>query len=578
MFRLKSLLTFTVAASVSAVAIAQLSAPDSAAASRFAVVGDVLSPDTYESPAGSTVSLRDALNAAGMMSATSHVLVIRSDGVQVHQRSEIVADSSVSTASQLTPGDAVVVYAVGPASGTIRPSAALIDGARVCGLTLEGSQVAVGDLLVHCGVSRDRSGFVQLHSLVPGRGRTRVDLREIVQHGDVVVVGRPAGAATADQTRFSPRVSEFREGGIHSGDPLSAGSLMLTSERQEPAGEQELAREPVGDSVNVGVSARGVSLQSAPEELPPSAAPAPELPNSDTRIMSDAGEAAPVPPAEVSLVGDHATAYSLWKVIFVGGLLISGGLVTAGWLMSEAELRQHTLTAAIPAPVSRDTLTPETPGVSFRVERSVPEQLQTPAASPSAHLLQSQEHLRNAAAGGLVAQHEWYGTDWQTTVAQSPQAASSNAAENPVKLPEAAVNQPELLNGAGILTAAESFSDLTDLIRNRLPVDLCDAKLPLRVSLFGHAAGPRRLRIDAAHTQLTPPHFRSGSGGSTARPTAVSAGTTAPSSVPSQESDLPGAAGTGPVATRSQADVRQNRESGAGSLDRALSFLQEQDA
>ncbi|MEZ6039029.1 MAG: hypothetical protein R3C20_00890 [Planctomycetaceae bacterium] len=61
-----------------------------------------------------------------------------------------------------------------------------------------------------------------------------------------------------------------------------------------------------------------------------------------------------------------------------------------------------------------------------------------------------------------------------------------------------AAENPEMISG---------FEALTDLIENRLPIDLCDAALPLRVNLFGTPAGPRRLRIDSAHTSLSGPHF-----------------------------------------------------------------------
>jgi len=60
-------------------------------------------------------------------------------------------------------------------------------------------------------------------------------------------------------------------------------------------------------------------------------------------------------------------------------------------------------------------------------------------------------------------------------------------------------------------SVVESADDLEDLIQNRLPVQLCQADLPLRVTLFGRPAGPRRLRIDNAHKELAAPHFAAGS-------------------------------------------------------------------
>jgi hypothetical protein len=54
---------------------------------------------------------------------------------------------------------------------------------------------------------------------------------------------------------------------------------------------------------------------------------------------------------------------------------------------------------------------------------------------------------------------------------------------------------------------ASAFSELEELIQNRLPVDLKQTDLPLRVTLFGRPAGPRRLRVDAAHETVPAPHM-----------------------------------------------------------------------
>ena len=58
-----------------------------------------------------------------------------------------------------------------------------------------------------------------------------------------------------------------------------------------------------------------------------------------------------------------------------------------------------------------------------------------------------------------------------------------------------------------VVNGAKDLSDLEDLLQNRLPIDLCQVELPLRVSLFGRPAGPRRLRIDAAHSRVPAPHM-----------------------------------------------------------------------
>jgi hypothetical protein len=76
----------------------------------------------------------------------------------------------------------------------------------------------------------------------------------------------------------------------------------------------------------------------------------------------------------------------------------------------------------------------------------------------------------------------------------------SHVAENPNPV-QAADDEP------ASAVPATGFTELEDLLQNRLPIDLCEARLPLRIALFGRPAGPRRLRIDAAHTTLPAPHM-----------------------------------------------------------------------
>jgi hypothetical protein len=108
------------------------------------------------------------------------------------------------------------------------------------------------------------------------------------------------------------------------------------------------------------------------------------------------------------------------------------------------------------------------------------------------------------------------------------------------------------INGAKVL------SDLEDLLQNRLPIDLCQVELPLRVSLFGRPAGPRRLRIDAAHSRVPAPHMNMSSERRRDEAVTVSAQRSA-FEMPSQEE---------------QAGEKKSAATSA-SLDRALHYLQD---
>lgn len=72
--------------------------------------------------------------------------------------------------------------------------------------------------------------------------------------------------------------------------------------------------------------------------------------------------------------------------------------------------------------------------------------------------------------------------------------------------------------------ASTDFEDLEELLQNRLPVDLCQTQLPLKISLFGRPAGPRRLRVDSSHSKLAGPHISMSAERRHEEPTAVTSG------------------------------------------------------
>ena len=112
-----------------------------------------------------------------------------------------------------------------------------------------------------------------------------------------------------------------------------------------------------------------------------------------------------------------------------------------------------------------------------------------------------------------------------------------------------------------------SWGDLDDLINNRLPLELQQAQLPLRISLFGKPAGPQRLRIDAAHTQIAPPHMSLGARNSrrTQPVAAASANVTVPQNVKSRSDTV--------ARTPKSSEVLPQD---SNRFDRSLNFLEEQ--
>ncbi len=124
-----------------------------------------------------------------------------------------------------------------------------------------------------------------------------------------------------------------------------------------------------------------------------------------------------------------------------------------------------------------------------------------------------------------MGDQEWIGGEWQSG---EPAAAQTDRQETMSAAKPSSASRPSVIDELADARAARSrpvteasqveevtpeptSDDLEDLIQNRVPMDLTQAQLPLRVTLFGRPAGPRRLRIDAAHTQIAAPNFAAGS-------------------------------------------------------------------
>ncbi len=276
-----------------------------------------------------------------------------------------------------------------------------------------------------------------------------------------------------------------------------------------------------------------------------------------------------IPIVNESAEEQTANAPGTWNIVFVAVLLISGLLILAGSLRPEQENDVMTPESAEKALSIEEGRAPVV-SVPFLPMASLSDtgrrtaQVTSDSRIATEHatvpmrkhmgaeksLIDVTTHQVASASAGLVSAHEWFGDDWRNnTVAtsvrplnsavataapiQTPVDAPSvtrTVAENSpkpvtslpsleiqpdVKMPAAGQGRADILQSqAGAMTEgtatsenSEAFTELDDLLQNRLPVDLCTARLPMRISLFGRAAGPRRLRIDAAHTKLSGPHI-----------------------------------------------------------------------
>jgi hypothetical protein len=179
--------------------------------------------------------------------------------------------------------------------------------------------------------------------------------------------------------------------------------------------------------------------------------------------------------------------------------------------------------------------------------------------SPSIYLMEKMvvESLSDSKAARPVKIAESIAAEQVTApVAPIIRPIAATVAVDP-EMPSSVPIRPAMSDSA-VNNGAKVLSDLEDLLQNRLPIDLCQVELPLRVSLFGRPAGPRRLRIDAAHSRVPVPHMNMSSERRRDEAVTVSAQRSA-FEMPSQEE---------------QAGEKKSAATSA-SLDRALHYLQD---
>lgn len=162
-----------------------------------------------------------------------------------------------------------------------------------------------------------------------------------------------------------------------------------------------------------------------------------------------------------------------------------------------------------------------------------------------------------------------------------------------VDSPQTIQNQEDIMAHPPMTQAEARY--LEDLIQNRLPMELSQTQLPLRISLFGKPEGPRRLRIDAAHSTIAPPKMARAGSRSKRRETVAAVTTdtvkqearqaeSPDHSVTTQPSQVntPVSVSDAPTQSPPASDAGVPRQSGGdpqsptSGLDKALNFLEEQ--
>lgn len=495
---------------------------------RYTIAGDVPKPDTIE--VDQNLGLRELLLHSGSNAPGKAVIIRGSSHLAFVEN--VFADSA-GPGSILVDGD-VVVFHRDQTTATMARHVILLGGDVPTFARLEAGEYQLGALLNVLGRAVPAGNCVDvLRTEMGGTRRLHLPLHETVVHGDVLLLPMTATGTSrsrqrvqnypltllSDSAPLQIRSASTIDSSLPSAPVASAGSD--THSAMVPLQSPDDTSNDSADDDFSDVPLTTVALET-PLGATDGGTPVLELPSSgpaDSEPMTVASPPAVVPP--------------LWNGLFIFGILGAVLLIVTGWLKvrqeQEAQISPprmttwplqttHSVSESAAPFTSSWTATPASPSVEIplpvgatTVTTMAAEQIPVSAEIAAPGLVRGAPAKKSAPKSQIVKDDEWYGASWREASAAAV-AVPGNMAKGEIEaeptaeddvIPIAMPSEQPEASSSPMSTA----DDLEDLIQNRLPVDLQQAQLPLRVSLFGRPAGPRRLRIDSAHKQLAAPHF-----------------------------------------------------------------------
>lgn len=544
---------------------------------QFTVAGDVQNPNTWvdtEIAHGDSVYLRDVLEKAGAMGDGSAV-ILRGSSLQ-NGVTEFVSAQMAGRGSQLQNGDIVVFHqTVTTQSGKNNILLIAHSIPHVVLLDEVGNQMR--DLLAFLHLPFPLQQTVPVMRTYKGGPALRqIPPNGPLVHGDVVLLNSITSVDPAQISQFFGQMSpEFpvtpSPSFIHTvanqrtieaaADSTGHGGHMLPS----------VNADSVSDDCETG-NLRFPVIAAAVEPVIPGAVAEPSVAAPSVILDNE--------PVTVGATIAEGTSSLLWNLVFIFGLLGAVTLLVTGWLRTRREsltLKEQTAASQYTERVAGEvpvyaTSVGQTPilneqiqSASFLSEVSITAEVPLPAVLPTdtaTSIEQSalmSDSCQASKSNQFIDEQEWFGGNWQANslmnaVPMAPFGTTESAAETKLVSKMADIGKsknehtpepPTESVPVDQVSPVETSDALEDLIQNRLPLEVKQAELPLRVTLFGRPAGPRRLRIDAAHTQVAPPNFAMDS-----------------------RSDQ-----TSSQKSTTTATVRQQDASETASLDRALNYL-----
>ena len=507
MERLTSLLTLAFLLSISSAADGQ--------GFRFTVAGDVRNANTWEGnyiTPGQPVYLIDLLKTAGFQ-GEGNAFILRGGPPQNNSLqavlSEFVSHQMNTQRSQLSSGDIVIfhqMYGKANIEGHILVTAG--KQREVVPLDKIGSQLS--HLLTALGIAHSIHTRIPVTRTYHGTPKYYVVRpADLLMHGDVVWLEDGIGLLDdAGWIRFNqlfdeqPSKTEF----AHPSNPkIQTVSDEYTSDRQSHGIDSRDANQPQTTAVTETSQS---SKSPAPAELI-----IPALTDGPIQIgvssLPEKHRAKPPIDAAVS---------PAWDTVLISGLLASITLILTGWLKI---YHQTTAPAAAAALASSDsnklrtntsrfevtTLSDSGPGILPPASEDVATKNSVTDLSA-----QSETLFDSAITDSVVTEQEWLSDRYLDT------SVKNSGPTVPVDLSKPEPTAEADFQSALVVSQSHSASDdthppltttdgLEDLLHNRIRVKPEQANLPIRVTLYGRPAGPQRLRIDSAHTQISSPKF-----------------------------------------------------------------------
>lgn len=503
----------------------------------FVVVGDVQTPDHFPLSASRT-TVREAVMSAVLLSDSVSVSILRGTQDRVVW-TQMISATGQDSGELVMNDDVLVVQSMSPVAVPYMKNAALRTEGGVHIIELKSDVIAVGDVMQQTVGLPSPEHLVNITCRFQGRSPVaKANLSERVAHGDVITVSRgsrtlmkgfgsivpafsewtePAPVAIPRSTSVDPTHLQNEASPTMSFDQMDGPPLQMTDAFAFPMMEPaEPVESPVvGDSVSNSESP--VAVQSVSQASPFSdVVSAPDAPIEQPIMNTDGAKAT-------------SNALSPWNLVFIGGLLAAGLLILAGSLKSEdagfnsassvkvSEIQSAVVTEfATNSPEADSLLRKDLRPIQLRKNIASEETAVEYVVREVTFEADAEAVVASVTPVNLVATSEWFGGDWQSkngtvnsdraTVADATVAGRmmENEATAFVKFAVSPIGQ--VASEVETVTSQSDLAELEDLLQNRLPIDLCETKLPLRISLFGRPAGPRRLRIDAAHSVLSGPH------------------------------------------------------------------------